>query len=417
MGKVEGMHHPCVLFVSDLDLWSMGQEQGGPLLTRMLTAYAQAGWKVVFLTGSGKESSQELAGVHIERFGAPWLKRWFGYRRVGAIARAIWWLIFPVVAIRLGLRLKREFPFAVVYGYEIRGVPAAKLLSRLWRIPLVEVFQGTIIEPGPVGGWQKYVRLWDHWYSLRMPADLIIMMNDGTQGDRVLRELRADMDKVRFWMNGTDKDTFLKMPSCEEARSQLGVKHRHVILMLSRLVWWKCIDRGIEALPQVLADREDTLLMIVGDGVERPRLERLARELGVADRVKFIGPITRSEIRMYMAAADIFLSLYTWSNVGNPLLEAMLAGKCIVTLATGDTEKVVTHGVTGILLSEDDLSSLPGELILLLKDPKRAAELGVNAREYAYKHFLSWEERTSMEVEEVTKLLPRSRSLQRPRTP
>jgi glycosyltransferase involved in cell wall biosynthesis len=405
MGKLEGAHQPCVLFISDLDVWSMGQGTGGPLLSRILLAYAQAGWKVVFITGSGKISGQELPGVHIVRFGASWLKRWFGIRRIGAIARALWWLIFPIAAVFHGLRLKREFAFAVVYGYEIRGVPAAKTLSRLWRTPFVEVFQGTIIEPGPVGGWKKYARAWDHWYALRMPADLIVMMDDGTQGDRVLREIGADMDKVRFWMNGTDKDAFAEMPSRDEARSHLGLKHRQVILMLSRLVWWKCVERGIEAFPQVLADCPDTLLMIVGDGVERPRLEQLARDLGVAANVRFIGSVPHNEIKTYLAAADIFLSLYTWSNVGNPLLESMLAGKCIVTLATGDTARVVTHSATGILLNEDDLSLLPGELISLLKDPTRAAELGVNARDYALKHFLSWEERTSMEIAEVMGLL------------
>jgi glycosyltransferase involved in cell wall biosynthesis len=413
MRKVEDLHQPCVLFISDLDVWSMGQGSGGPLLSRTLSAYAQAGWKVVFITGSGKESRQELPGVHIMRFGAPWLKRWFGIRRIGAFARAIWWLIFPLAAIRIGFRMIREYPFDVVYGYEIRGVPAARLLSRLWKVPFVSVFQGTIIEPGPAGGRLKYVRFWDHWYSLRMPADLTIMMNDGTQGDRILEELGVGMDRVRFWMNGTDKNSFSDMPSRQQARSDLGLTQRHVILMLSRLVWWKCVERGIEALPQVLAGCPDTSLMIVGDGVERPRLERLARDLRVIDHVRFVGSIAHNDIKKYLAAADIFLSLYTWSNVGNPLLEAMLAGKCIVTLATGDTARVVEQGVTGILLDEDNLTPLPGELITLLKDPARAAELGANARAYAQKQFLSWDERTSMEIAEVMELLNRFKTRRR----
>jgi glycosyltransferase involved in cell wall biosynthesis len=139
-------------------------------------------------------------------------------------------------------------------------------------------------------------------------------------------------------------------------------------------------------------------------------LEQLASELGVAKYVRFIGAVSHREVKSYLAASDIFLSLYTHSNVGNPLLEAMLAGKCIVTLATGDTARVIQHNETGILLTEDDLSWLPDELILLLKDPARRGELGANAKEYAQEHFLSWEERTSMEITEVTGLVDRSES-------
>ncbi len=402
----------CVLFISDLDVWSMGKETGGPALSRTLLAYAQAGWEIVFITGSGRESGQELPGVHIVRFGAPRLKRWFGVRRVGAIARAVWWIIFQVTATFLGLRLRHDYPFDIVYGYEIRAVPAAKLLSRLWRAPFVARFQGCIVRPGGPSLWKKYAKAWDHWYALRMPADLVVMTNDGSQGDRNLQELGVDMSKVRFWMNGTDKDAFVDMPTRQEARSRLGLKHGRVILMLSRLVWWKCVERGIEAFPQVLSECPDTVLLIVGDGPEKPKLERLAEDIKVADRVRFMGAVPRQEIKTYFAAADIFLSLYTLSNVGNPLLEAMLSGKCIVTLATGDTARVVKHGVTGVLLNEDDLALLPGELVSLLKDQARASKLGTNAREYAQNRFLSWEQRMSMEIMEVTELLARSKPSQ-----
>jgi glycosyltransferase involved in cell wall biosynthesis len=387
----------------------MGQGTGGPALSRILQAYVQAEWSVVFITGSGKESRQELPGVHVVRFGAPRLKRWFGVRIAGAIARAIWWGIFLIRATLLGLRLKRSYPFAVVYGYELRGVPAARILSRIWRIPLVTRFQGCIIPPGGPAPWKKYARAWDHWFALRTPADLIIMTDDGTQGDRNLQEVGADMSRVRFWMNGTDKRAFTDMPSRQQARSNLGLTQRYVLLMLSRLVWWKRVERGIEAFPAILSAYPDALLLIVGEGVERPRLEQLARDLGVGDHVRFTGAVARQEIKSYLAASDIFLSLYTLSNVGNPLLEAMLAGKCIVTLATGDTERVVKHGATGIMLQEDDLAAIPGEVISLLKDPERMAELGARARDYAHKHFLSWEERTSMEITEVMDLVDRSK--------
>ncbi len=395
----------CVLFISDLDVWSMGQNKGGPALSRSLLAYAQAGWQVVFVTGNGKDSGQMLSGARIVRFDAPWLKRWFNVRRLGFIARALWWLYFQIMAFFLAVKLKRKYSFSIVYGYEIMGVPIANALSRFWRIPLVHRFQGTSFGVGWSNSWVKYIRAWEHWFALRMPADLIIMTDDGTQGDRVLRKLGVDMSKVRFWMNGTDKEECNNLPSKGDARMRLGLKHGNVILMVSRLVMWKCVDRAIYSLPLVLEEFPDTLLVIVGDGDEKVTLEQLANHLKVGDHVLFIGSITHKEVQYYLAAADIFLSLYSWSNVGNPLLEAMLAGKCIVTLANGDTPRIIKHDFSGVLLDEDNLSLLPGILISLLRDPLHIAALGENARRYAMENFFTWEQRLSREINEVSQLL------------
>jgi glycosyltransferase involved in cell wall biosynthesis len=175
---------------------------------------------------------------------------------------------------------------------------------------------------------------------------------------------------------------------------------------VSRLVVWKNVDRVINAIPTVLEEYPDSLLVIVGAGDERVKLEQLAKDLKVDDHTLFIGSIPHQEVQYYLAAADIFLSLYTWSNVGNPLLEAMLAGKCIVTLANGDTPRIIKHNVTGVLLEEDNLSPLPGILISLLRDPITTAALGENARRYALENLPTWEQRLSREINEVSQLLP-----------
>lgn len=101
------------------------------------------------------------------------------------------------------------------------------------------------------------------------------------------------------------------------------------------------------------------VLVIVGNGSERERLQGIARELGVEQHVRFEGAVPHGEIIQYLAAADIFLSFYDWSNVGNPLLEAMMAGKCIVTLNNGDTGQFVKNEENGILLEYEEPPKLP----------------------------------------------------------
>jgi len=398
-----------ILFISGLDIWSMGANKGGPALSQTLLGYANAGWRVGFITGNKGTSEHTLNGVSTFRFDAPNLKRSYLNPRLPFVLRSflyvMWWLYFQVKTFVMAQSLNKKYSFDVIYSYEILGVFIGKILSLLWRVPFVTRFQGTVFDVRWREGWFKYIYAWDHWLSLRTPADLVIMTDDGTQGDKVLAKLRVDMTKVRFWMNGTDKEAFADLTSAQEAKNRLGIAHRHVLLTVSRLVGWKKVDRAIIALPSVLKEVHDTLLIIVGEGDEKENLMKLCEALGVKDHVLFTGSVPHHEVKYYMAAAAVFLSLYTWSNVGNPLLEAMLAGKCIITIANGDTPRVINNGVTGILLEEDNLAPLPDLIIDLLNNSNRVDELGNNARQYGLENFKTWEKRMEEEISEIASLI------------
>jgi len=418
-GEVTTMRHGArkqaasrsILFISPLDLWSMGKGKGGPALYKTLTGYANRGWKVYFITGlQDEELLEDLhENITVIRFNdAPWLKRIIQrVKKVGFLARILWWLYFQIRAFIEAQKLHSKTKIDVVYGYEIFGIPVAKMLSKLWNVPMVARFQGT-----PLGVfWQKkrfgFLRAWEDVLALRIPADLVIMTNDGTQGDRVLQQFGVDMRKVRFWLNGVDRELFTPPFKKDDAKAILGLGGGHILLCVSRLANWKRVDRSIRALPSILEEYPNTILVIVGDGPERGRLEQLAVELGIRERVRFEGAVPHSEVSKYLAAADVFLSLNDWSNVGNPLLEAMIAGKCIVTLNNGDTGKFIKNGENGVLLEYEDLARLPEVIKELLANEELRSRLGTNARKFAEEHFWSWEERIEAEVQEVNALLDR----------
>lgn len=85
--------------------------------------------------------------------------------------------------------------------------------------------------------------------------------------------------------------------------------------------------------------------------------------------------------------ADIFLSVNDLGNVGNPLLEAMVCGKCIVTLNNGDTDRLIHDRENGMLLEMDQLPKLPRVICDLLRNGEMRRELGQKAKESASKHF------------------------------
>ncbi len=396
-----------LLIISALDFWSMGKGKGGPALWRTLIGYAEHGWEVFFITGNRAQGdSPDLPdNIHVIRFDAPWLKRLLQIRKFGFFFKIMWWFWFQWMSFIKAQQLHAKHKFDVAYGYEIHGVPAAKVLSKLWHVPVVSRFQGTSFGVGWVNRRFRKIRAWEHLVGLRTPTDLVIMTNDGTQGDQVLRNLGVNMNRVRFWMNGVDWKPFEDLPERREAREHLGITAKYALLTISRLESWKHVERSVQVLPDVVKYSSDMVLVIVGDGSECEWLERLAENLGVREYVRFEGAVPHQEVPKYLAAADIFLSFYDWSNVGNPLLEAMMAGKCIVTLDNGDTGRFVKNGYNGILLEYDDLPKLSKVVKELLANEELRERLGANARKFAEENFWSWEERMAAEIQAVKALL------------
>lgn len=154
-----------------------------------------------------------------------------------------------------------------------------------------------------------------------------------------------------------------------------------VILSVGVLRYYKGLHILLAAMREVAAQ-----LVIVGDGPERARLETLAREMGVAERVHFAGRVPDDDLPSYYQAADIFVlaSHLRAEAFGIVLLEAMAAGLPLVTteLGTG-TSEVNQHGTTGFVVPPDDPEALARALRALLADRQLREHLGQNGRRRA----------------------------------
>ncbi|NJE11147.1 glycosyltransferase [Thermococcus sp. MAR1] len=192
--------------------------------------------------------------------------------------------------------------------------------------------------------------------------------------------------KVLVIQNGFNSSLFNPVDKFE-ARKILGLpSDKRVILNVANLVPVKGHEFLIRAFSKVVKERKDVLLIIVGDGSERKKLERLISELGLENYIKLVGSKPHDEIPLWMNAADIFV-LPSLSE-GNPtvMFEALGVGLPFVGTAVGGVPEIITSGDYGLLCPPADPECL-GEKILIALDKEWDRE---KIREYAEQ--FTWEE-------------------------
>jgi glycosyltransferase involved in cell wall biosynthesis len=403
---------------SALEVWALSGGGGAPSLYRTLEAYGRRGHEVDLVAptiganhhaGAPETAPPAIEGVRYHLFHLPSLQE---SRNLlpGVAAKADqklrFALLFPYLAARRVSTLLRERTPDVLYGYEVHGVLAQRLIRRRLRRPLVARFQGTVMHPY-LGRPLSLLRKGEETLALRTAADLYVMTDDGTRGNQVLARLNpGSAGKVRFWRNGLDL-AFLRPPAEEErrqARLDLGLaEDAFVLVTASRLARWKRVDRAIDAVARLDASLR-TLLLVVGDGEERSALERRAASLGLGENVRFAGAVPAGRVRAYLWAADVFLSVNELSNVGNPLLEAMATGRCILTLDEGDTGDLIADGETGLLLADPSPAAIAAGLGRLAADPSLRRRMADGAHAFACRNFWTWEQRLDAEIDAVEAL-------------
>lgn len=400
---------PKVIFVTTLPLWSLGKGHGGPAFTQTLKKYIDEGWDVYLVSDEpANVDYPELDGAHNICLKPSVFKKYDQIRKLGLLFR---WLDHKVMTRRFIKTIKKLMEAGseetILYAYEIFGVKAAVKAARETGVPVVSRFQGTIMSQYKNTVFNR-IRRYPHFQALSEKTDLVIMTDDGTKGDKVLDELRNDSKRL-FLRNGLDLmnldiNAMYAGFDRETFRKELGVSADETLLLtVSRLVPWKKVDRAIEGLASCRANK--IRLVIVGDGDCKAELASLVEKRNVSDKVIFAGAVAHDDVYRYMMACDIFISLYDLSNVGNPLLEAMTLGKCIVTLDVGDTSRLISNKENGILLNYQNLNSLGSVISELSENEKLRKDLGDKAANFAQENFYSWEKRMDVEFKAVSGLL------------
>ncbi len=177
---------------------------------------------------------------------------------------------------------------------------------------------------------------------------------------------RVPGDKVVVIHNGVELERF--------QAGRRGTRPPLRAISVARLSVIKDQPTLLRAVRQVVDAHPGFRLDIVGEGPERPTLERLRGELGLAESVRLLG--YRDDVGPLLAEADLFLLTSTSEGLALTLLEAMASGLPVVATDVGGNREVVVHGETGLLVPPRSPTAVAQAVAQLLQDPARAVAMG-----------------------------------------
>ncbi|OMD89412.1 glycosyltransferase family 4 protein [Paenibacillus odorifer] len=303
-----------------------------------------------------------------------------------------------------GLLLTAKKKPDIIYGYEIYSTRPAKRLADKLNVPCVSRFQGTelgfFIEDD-----SKFNNAVTYKKGTEVSTDLVIMANDGTDGDKVLEKLNMDMNKMRFWVNGLhDKDKYININKDIDYKEKMKLpEDAFVICTANRFVDWKRIDRIIKVMSELDSTNINAYLIAIGDGPEKRALIELVETLNLKN-VIFTGALEHEDTIYHIANADLYITLNHSGNLGNSILEALALGTALCTLKNDSVERVLRNNYNALLLDTLNEKEISDEIALSINENK-LEQLRLNAKSYAKDNLLSWSERMQLEVEEINILL------------
>jgi glycosyltransferase involved in cell wall biosynthesis len=347
---------------------------GGPALQAALLAQRLDKDRFETLLVAGREGATEGSMLELGRLGEVAIER---VPRLGREISAF----DDLHALLAVTRLARTFKPHIVHTHLAKAGAVGRMAGRIAGAKaLVHTYHGTVFK-GYFSGARSAVFLNVERGLARMTTRLIAI----TPGQR--REIiglgLGDEQKVVEIPLGLDLAAFTVPLERGAARARFGLPlDAAVVAIVARLVSVKNIPLFLSAMARL---RRPAIALVVGDGSERAALERMSRDLGLGDRCRFLG--WQQDVHAVYAAADVVA--LTSTNEGSPvsLIEAMAAGRPVVSTAVGGVPDVVSHGQTGLLAPPGDAVALAAAIDELLDDPERQRTLGNAAQLAVYPRY------------------------------
>ncbi len=230
-----------------------------------------------------------------------------------------------------------------------------------------------------------------HRWALQI-SSLVITISRFS-ASKLVEKQGVGLDRISLLSPSVEKSFLVQASPSIGVHSELSRSMRLLtVSRLSTMDSYKGIDMVIRSLPQVLAVVPHLHYSIVGDGDDRARLEKMAWDMGLKDRVSFHGKVSDLELQKCYRDCDVFVMPSLNEGFGIVFLEAMAFGKPVVGANHAGTLDVIYDGKTGYLVTYGDPDELTTCLIRLLNEDEVRKQLGEAGRhtvetQFSFGHF------------------------------
>lgn len=300
---------------------------------------------------------------------------------------------------RLFKRLAAEYDFDVVHFH--LTLSAVGVLRHRGSGPAARVasFYGPwdeeeLVEKEVGGSWRPHylkamIFRFLQRYVLRHSRRIIYLSDFSLSQIRTLMGTTENSIKIP---GGVDLNRFRPAPDRQAVRKHLNLPaDRPVLLTIRRLVPRMGVDTLLEAMPGLLAEKPDLMLVIGSDGPMRAELEERAGRLGISDHIRFTGFIAHEDLPGYYQAADLFIMpTRALEGFGLPTIEAMACGTPTVGTAVGSNREIIGELDERLLIPEATPDAITGTVLSAFDLYAADARMRAQCRRYVEERF-SWD--------------------------
>ncbi|OGS22892.1 MAG: hypothetical protein A2252_07385 [Elusimicrobia bacterium RIFOXYA2_FULL_39_19] len=164
-------------------------------------------------------------------------------------------------------------------------------------------------------------------------------------------------------------------------------KYKQIILFIGRIEKQKNVMGLISVMPDIIENIDNVLLVIIGEGREKPNVEKYVKNLKIEENVKFINNVPFEELPKYYSASDVFVLPSNYEGFARVLMLAALSAKPIVSTDVSGAKDIIEDGKSGYIVDVGDMESFKNRVIELLKDKDKCLLFGKNIKDNALKLF------------------------------
>ena len=380
------------------DIWSMKKYQGMPSIHNFLLK-ATNDFDCIIFTTDENDVEVDYPNARVYKFKK--ITTTSSNKYIQYLFSRLNFLYLNVAYLHKALLLRVDFH--ILYCSSSLPVLCTRVLRKIYGIKTIHRIYGTFLYKNINSKLDK-IKKYEECLSFWFEADRYIITNDGTRGNIVASKFNIPQKKVDFLINGIDIKPIKDINLLAELKEKLGIPESDLVaLSVSRLSSWKRVDRVVKAFNQL--SHLHISLLVVGDGPQREEWENLKTN----KKIHFVGSLPSQDANVVMSASDMFISMYDYSNVGNPLLEALGHGLPIITLSTGGTLDVIKHKDNGLIVeySKDEdaiITCLRDHIEFLVGNSTERVRLSKSAYDYSKKHILDWDSRIENEIDIIKSL-------------